>query len=525
MIAPDRIRKDEENREVDRTIAGGGVVNLIGNVIGLLDPLFLWMITFFYGPENLGNYILSTTYVAILVNLGLMGFDKGLKRYIPIASAAREEAAEQIKSLGTALRYITLFTLLGAISVYALSDVLIAVDESGASADSSTWLKVLVWVAPFEALSLYCVHALRGASRMWPFVFVRNFLSPLVLLVVGVGGVLLGLGSWFLLVAYISSRTVAVAVAFVLLFRGFPVATLKKLLFSPRQTELIKFSFPLGISEFLIYFLVRVDVVMITFFYPESPQFVAFYGIASMFSGMIKKVRHGFDESFGPVLAGMIASRQMDVAQRSYHNVSRWLLLIMLFAAPPACFAAPFILSLFGEGFAQYWLVVPILMASRVIAAFIGPTQVVLVMAGKSKTELMNNIVGNVLNIAMNVVLIPTYGVYGAAFATTVSIVLLYIVRAMQIYKAIGITQDYKVAGKTMAAGAVSAIPGILIMVFTQHLVWTLVAAISYVIVYHLALKVIGVDVNLRKILEMIKSKPKVKEVSVVGSGPATERE
>ena len=67
------------------TVARGALVNLAGNVAGLLDPAFLAMVSWMLGADSLGRYVLATTYVAMLMRLCVMGLDRGLMRHVPLA--------------------------------------------------------------------------------------------------------------------------------------------------------------------------------------------------------------------------------------------------------------------------------------------------------------------------------------------------------------------------------------------------------------------------------------------------------
>ena len=69
------------------------------------------------------------------------------------------------------------------------------------------------------------------------------------------------------------------------------------------------------------------------------------------------------------------------------------------------------LLSVFGPGFAQAQTVMVILGSSMLIATLVGPVDVVLLMAGKSSWNLLNTMVAVVVNVVLNLILIPRYGI------------------------------------------------------------------------------------------------------------------
>ena len=64
-----------------------------------------------------------------------------------------------------------------------------------------------------------------------------------------------------------------------------------------------------------------------------------------------------------------------------------------------------------------------------------GPVTTILVMAGRSSWNLGNAAVSVTLNVALNVVLVPRYGITGAAIAWAVSIVVQNLLPVVQIWR------------------------------------------------------------------------------------------
>lgn len=98
---------------------------------------------------------------------------------------------------------------------------------------------------------------------------------------------------------------------------------------------------------------------------------------------------------------------------------------------------------LFQKEFFLAWEIVPILIVGYVyytMAVFLGT---IYTASKKTKMVMISTIVGSVLNIVMNFVLIPVIHMYGAAIATSISYIVIYIIRRSNSQKIIPLELGY----------------------------------------------------------------------------------
>jgi O-antigen/teichoic acid export membrane protein len=81
------------------------------------------------------------------------------------------------------------------------------------------------------------------------------------------------------------------------------------------------------------------------------------------------------------------------------------------------------LLLFFGPGFGSGYPLLFILAAGILVRASIGPAEILLAMAGQQSIAAVVYIATFVVNVALNLVLIPRYGLSGAAFAVSISLV------------------------------------------------------------------------------------------------------
>ena len=120
------------------------------------------------------------------------------------------------------------------------------------------------------------------------------------------------------------------------------------------------------------------------------------------------------------------------------------------------------------------------------VASGVGPVDIVLLMGGKSAWNLLNTVAAVVLNITLNVLLIPRLGITGAAVAWSVSILANNLAPLLQVRVFLGL---HPLGRETIVAAAMSLfafglIPVIVRAWFASDLRGFSVAAIVGGVVY-----------------------------------------
>jgi O-antigen/teichoic acid export membrane protein len=124
----------------------------------------------------------------------------------------------------------------------------------------------------------------------------------------------------------------------------------------------------------------------------------------------------------GPKLSELLTGGMRARAKAVYRAATAWgMILSWPFYLTMAVFA-PALLSVLGHNFLQARTVLIVLGLSMVVATGVGPVDMVLLMGGKSTWNLLNTLAAVILNITLNLLLIPRLGMEGAAIAWSASI-------------------------------------------------------------------------------------------------------
>lgn len=503
---PQTCSEDSPEAQRGRLVVRGAVVNLLGYVAGFLDPLFLVVVTRLLGASTLGSYVLAATYVSMLMRLVVFGLDRGLLRHIPLAGYHAAPAEMQERVLGTALRWTLAISLIAAGAVYLLADTLVQSSGEDPSGAAAPWLAGMVLSAPAQALKTFLLFALRARSNMLAFVLVQNVGTNLLLFLLAIPPIALGAGARALIPAYVAAHYLSCLAALIWFRRDYSDLRVGRVVRARRDRALLAFSFPQGLTEFLNLLLTRADIIMIGILLPKQRALVAVYAVAALVAGVVKKVRQSFDTSLSPVLAGLIAHGHQEELDRTYRRVSRWIFTLYLLLALVLSVGAPIILALFGRTYVAYWSLVPILVAGHLANAAVGVSATALLMAGRSKLELANNAGANLLNVALNLCFIPLWGIYGAAFATTIAFSAINLARAFQVRRLLATGPDLPGTAKLALAGGLAVAPCALLLACAPGQFWAhAVALVLLLPAFLLALRLTGQKDELGRLLATLR--------------------
>ena len=98
-----------------------------------------------------------------------------------------------------------------------------------------------------------------------------------------------------------------------------------------------------------------------------------------------------------------------------------------------------------------------ILSIAFLIGAGTGPGGQILHMTGKQNIDVFNNVALIIVNVLLNLWLIPAYGILGAAIATAIGLVLLNTVRFLEVYQLYKMTPYERSVLKPISATIIAA--------------------------------------------------------------------
>lgn len=183
---------------------------------------------------------------------------------------------------------------------------------------------------------------------------------------------------------------------------------------------------------------VNTDVVMVGAF--EGAEAAGLYRVASRGAHAVVFVLVAANTVLQPVVASMYARGEVDRLQAVLTRSVRLVALVAL-SVTVALIAAggPLLRGVFGSEFGVAATALAILAVGQLVNALLGSAGTVLMMTGHERDAAVAVGVGAVVNVALNAVLVPLFGIEGAASATAVSVVIWNVILTRRSVRIVGL--------------------------------------------------------------------------------------
>jgi len=382
------------------------------------------------GAQGYGAFANAMAWVGILTIPATFGFDILLVRDVAIYRAQYEWSL-----LNGLLRFSNIFVLLLSVLL-----ALVAAGIAGTIFSSSiqATMRLTLWFAmpliPLFALSSLSRSTLQGLEFVFRAQLPGMIIRPGVLLV----GIVVLQIYW---PKHLSAPVaMAVNVGAGILALGACIFWLRRLLpsevkrikaeYEPRPW--LKVAFPMLIYGGMQIILGQTDIVMLGMM--RGAEDVGFYAVAYRLAFLLLYVTMASNMILAPVMSRLYANKQKERLQR-----------ILIFSIFPFAliliFLGDIVLTVFGDNFVNAQSALVILSIGRLADVFIGvgTGAWMLTVAGEEKTVAHVFVYVVFFNVILNFLLIPPYGIIGAAIASVISLLMSKIVLAVNAAKKIGI--------------------------------------------------------------------------------------
>ena len=412
------------------TIVRGAAVNFIGTLARLTKSVSFIVLTRLFGAEVFGLYMLGWTIVDLVAKVGQFSLDKGLVNFIPRLredgnTGAIHRTIAQALGVGLLLSAVTGAALfLGA---PALAEGLL---EKPRLTDM---LRLLAVALPLIAVTHIILGVTRAHKVMKYDAMVRGVVEPLVLFGAACALFYWGWRTYGIAAAHLAALACGLLFAVRVFTRFYSwracLVQLRKLRI---VTPLTRFSLPVMGYELVYMVMIRLDVLMVGYFLPAAQ--VGIYVIAVEIALLTKKVRQWFDPIFSPIVAELNHRNDLRRLEHNLRLVTRWVLTIGVGFLCVVSLIGNELLGLFGPEFGAGFMAMVVLALSQVVYAAMGSGDTVLIMSGRPWLNLVNTVVVVAVNFVLNLWLIPSLGILGAALGTLASFMLLTLIRLFEVY-------------------------------------------------------------------------------------------
>jgi O-antigen/teichoic acid export membrane protein len=387
----------------------------------------------FLGQEGFGIYALALVWLTLLGHLSVGGTNQALCRYVAEALATDDHATVRgfvrfgiafAVGAGTVLGLaaIAVVTLapgvVDGIYVLPLAIAFVAVPllaiQDNLEAIARSFGKPLLGIFPAYVVRHGISVLVFGGLLFWPVAP-----SPAVALIGAVAAILGGIAAQIVLLRAALRRAVPPG--------------------EPRYASRLwlRTALPIALVDATELLLLNADVLVVGLFFP--PEQVAIYFAATRIAQILEYIRYSGSAATAQHYAALRATGRRTELHRLVALVTLATSGLTIIGAVTLSFAAPFLLALFGPDFAPAIWLVPILASGMVAACLCGPGEDVLTMLGEERVCAVSFAVSLALNLALLFLLIPSFGLAGAAVASAATMACRSLLLAGYAYLRLGI--------------------------------------------------------------------------------------
>jgi O-antigen/teichoic acid export membrane protein len=409
-------------------LARGSTANLAGSVVAACLNLVLpVIITRSLAQADAGLFFQATALFTILLNVGTVGADTGVLRALPRALAL-DRRGDLYRLLTVAVVPALVFSVALSVGLVALAGPLggLVAGGTGQAGDFEEVLTALAPWVPVAVVYAITMSASRGLGSVRPLVLVekigRNALET------GAAGIAASVSTS---VALVVTAWVAPYAAMLVVVGIWVGARLRRVVarqgplgapstWRPLATEFWRFSAPRALSRVFTVALQRFDVLVVGAL--RGPADAAVYAAATRFLVLGLMFVQAIQQVMAPRISEFLATGEEGRAETLYRTTTTWLTLVSWPIYLMVMWFATLMMSIFGTDFERGATAVVILCGAMLVATSCGPVDSVLLMGGRSVLSLINTGLALLVNVGLDLWLVPRYGVTGAAAGWGVAI-------------------------------------------------------------------------------------------------------
>lgn len=412
------------------SIARGAGTVFFGTIFGVgLKYLFELIVAKELGAELFGAFFLGFSIFKILERLSALGLNNGVLRFVSLYKGENDES--RIK--GTIILSLKAVLLAGSI----LSIGLIALSHHISSQflpniSLRSILIVFAFGIVFTGMTEIMVFSTQAFQIVTYKVLVRRIIEPGISLFLLIGFLSLG---WKILgatTAFVISIVFGTIAAFFFMRKVIPYITNTTVVPIFETKKILLFSWPLFFVGFFDLVNNYINTLMLGYF--KSSAEVGIYGAAWRTAFVIPIILESFNSIFAPVISDLTNRKEKKKIEDLFKIVTKWIFTVSLPIVILMIFFAKEILNLWGSEYAPGATSLRIICLAQLINCATGSVGFILMMTGHSKINLINNFIGLLSTLSLNLVLIPKYGVFGAALSLAIVIAIVNITRLIEVY-------------------------------------------------------------------------------------------
>ena len=372
-----------------------------------------------FSAEIVGQYDFVRSFLMILSGASLLGTNQAIIYYSGILTSKKSFGS--IKSIYFKMNFLILIAcaiLYAPLLVIDKEIINQIFNKQGAYELVSLSLQGLVFYS-ITMLNIDTIRALkhtlisegfRNIFRYTPF-----FIFSIILYIIDSPEYLV---LWFIYSFVVIFVISTVVVYFFLFNKNFP----KSAAHNFSSTEILRASYPMALSAISYFLMQSTDVLFISAY--DTFESVAYYSIAVKLATVTALALISVNIVIAPKIASIYNDKNFYQLKLILKKATRMNVVISLPIIIILLFFSEYVLSTFGSNYILAKNALWILLIAQFFNSITGPSALYLNMTGRQKKLNVILVISLLINVVLNIILVPDFGMLGAAISTTTSFVI-----------------------------------------------------------------------------------------------------
>lgn len=392
-----------------------------------------------YGAGSLGIVALITSFLTLAMIPAAFGTTTSILRIVP--EHASKYSFSSAYSAYRKIQFLVIGISLGFSALFLVGANLIAAKGFG-KPELASYFRLAAMFVLFQSLLTLNTQASRGLKLVRTFA-VMQFLQQGINLVL-----LLALGLWshnlsVPVYAFLGSTALAGIASVPIIYRAFKAKMLPEdSVHHLSAKDIFSLSVPMLISSGVTSAVDQAGIIVLGIFWSEAD--VGYFSLATRFAMLTTFMLAAINSIAAPKFAELFHSGRTQellfVAKKSTKLIF-WATAPILLCL--ICLGRPIIRILYGPGFLAAYGAMLVLVVGQFVNSISGPTGNFMNMTGEHVTYQNVMLVAASATILLNVLLVPRFGILGAAFASAAGLIMWNVYILMFIKKKYGQTIGY----------------------------------------------------------------------------------
>jgi O-antigen/teichoic acid export membrane protein len=476
-----------------RGAARGALGALIASVLALA---FQAIVRHIVDIDTMGLFTLATTVVVLAQLPALFGLEAGAVRYVSLGASAGDERAARGSAQAALIAGLVLSTIAAGVLFLLAHDICERFSKPGAT----HLLQLAALALPLLCTSRVCAACVLGfglTGRSSTITAAQNVTRllvtvPLVLVLADVTA--LGLG--------FAIAGLAGTIFAIWLLRSVSPNILVPARDRWALRSMIGFSWPQTLSQSLYLATLWTDTLVLAH-YGTAHQ-VGIYGLVVALLAPVSQLTVAVSQAFTPRIAGTHARGDNASMAQMLQRVSYWNLAVALPILGSMIVLRDPLLALFSHGYQAGAAPLVLLAIGQLVLNAAGPLTAVINLSGHPRVTLFDNALVFGANLVLCLILVPRYGMPGAAASTLIALCSVTLLQVGQVARLFRIHPFRDDQLRALAAGGVAALAtsALTLLSWPAPLFEVVAGGLVFVAVYAAGIAALGVRDETRELAQ-----------------------